>query len=158
MVELREAGSAWRPWRRPSPPRGSRRPGGRWAPATVLAVLRSVAHRAVILLGFAGMLRRSEVAALAVADVDESPEGLSVRVRHSKTDQAGEGAVVAILPGSFADTCPVRAVAAWRAAAGIVDGALFRPGRGACGARGATGTTRCAVAERRPLERPAMTS
>ncbi|HKN37942.1 MAG TPA: integrase, partial [Acidimicrobiia bacterium] len=72
------------------------------------------------------MLRRSEVAALALADVDESPEGLSVTVRHSKTDQAGEGAVVAILPGSFPDTCPVRAVAAWRAAAGVVDGALFR--------------------------------
>ena len=82
--------------------------------------------RAVILLGFAGMLRRSEVAALTVADVDESAEGLSVTVRHSKTDQAGEGAVVAILPGSFADTCPVRAVAAWQEAAGIVDGALFR--------------------------------
>src|SRR5439155_15935995 len=76
--------------------------------------------------GFAGMLRRSEVAALAVADVEESPEGLSVTVRHSKTDQAGEGAVVAILPGSFAGTCPVRAVAAWWAAAGISDGALFR--------------------------------
>jgi len=71
------------------------------------------------------MLRGSEVAALTLADVEESPEGLSVTVRHSKTDQAGEGAVVAIPPGSFADTCPVRAVAAWRAAGGIVEGALF---------------------------------
>src|SRR5437016_1871587 len=62
---------------------------------------------------------------MLIPDVDESPEGLSITVRHSKTDQAGEGAVVAILPGSFADTCPVRAVAAWRAA-GIVDGGLFR--------------------------------
>ena len=112
------------------------------------------------------MLRGSEVAALALADVEESPEGLSVTVRHSKTDQAGEGAVVAIPPGSFADTCPVRAVAAWRTAAGIVDGALFarvdRHGRllgpmsgqavarviaqGAerAGLKGATGPTRCA--------------
>src|SRR4029077_16264252 len=55
--------------------------------------------RPVILLGFAGMLRRSEVAALALADVDESPERLSVTVRHSQTHPAGEGAVVAILPG-----------------------------------------------------------
>jgi integrase len=60
----------------------------------------TTADRAVILFGFAGMLRRSEVAALALADVDESPEGLSVTVRRSKTDQVGEGAVVAILPGS----------------------------------------------------------
>jgi hypothetical protein len=35
----------------------------------------------------------------------QPPRTLSVRIRHSKTDQAGEGAVVAILPGSFADTC-----------------------------------------------------
>lgn len=82
--------------------------------------------RAVILLGFAGMLRRSEIAALIVADIEESPEGLVVRVRRSKTDQGGQGAEVAILAGAFEDTCPVRALAAWRAAAGIEKGPLFR--------------------------------
>lgn len=82
--------------------------------------------RAVILLGFAGMLRRSEIAALTVADIEETPEGLVVTVRRSKTDQAGDGAEVAILAGAFQDTCPVRAVSAWRAAAGIEDGPLFR--------------------------------
>jgi hypothetical protein len=46
------------------------------------------------------------------------------RIRHSKTDQEGAGATVAIVPGSIA--CPVAAVRAWRDAAGIVSGALFR--------------------------------
>jgi site-specific recombinase XerD len=88
--------------------------------------LIGVRDRAIVVIGFAGMLRRSEIAALAVADVAEPPEGLELRIRHSKTDQAGEGRIVALPYGSFPDTCPVRTLAAWRAAAGIADGPLFR--------------------------------
>jgi site-specific recombinase XerD len=82
--------------------------------------------RAVIVIGFAGMLRRSEVAALSVTDVVERPEGLEFTIRYAKTDQAGEGRIVALPYGSFPETCPVRTLAAWRTAAGISEGPLFR--------------------------------
>jgi site-specific recombinase XerD len=81
--------------------------------------------RALILLGFAGAFRRSELVALDVADIEESEAGLRVTIRHSKTDQDGEGATIAIARGAVA--CPVRALREWLDAAGIESGALFRP-------------------------------
>jgi integrase len=82
--------------------------------------------RALLLLGFAGFLRRSELVALDVGDVVEVPEGLEVLVRRSQTDQRGEGAVLPIPWGGHEATCPVRAWRAWLAAAGIGDGPAFR--------------------------------
>lgn len=93
--------------------------------------------RALLLLGFAGAFRRSELVALDVSDLDLDPEGLRVRIRRSKTDQEGRGTIKGIPYGHHTDTCPVRAVQAWMAAAGIRDGALFRSVRvgGAVGGR-----------------------
>ena len=51
-------------------------------------------------------------------------DGLQITIRHSKTDQEGAGATIAIVRGSIA--CPVAAVKAWRDAAGITSGPLFR--------------------------------
>jgi site-specific recombinase XerD len=53
--------------------------------------LRSLRDRALLLLGFAGALRRSELVALDVADLEETAEGLLVHIRRSKTDQEGAG-------------------------------------------------------------------
>jgi len=47
--------------------------------------------RALLLIGFAGAFRRSELVALDVEDVEEVPEGLRVTIRRSKTDQEGRG-------------------------------------------------------------------
>jgi len=80
--------------------------------------------RALILLGFAGALRRSELVALDLADIEESDAGLRVTIRQAKTDQDGEGVTIAIARGMIA--CPVRALRAWLDAAGIESGALFR--------------------------------
>jgi|GEM_PF-1532962 len=58
--------------------------------------------RAILLLGFALAARRSELVALDVADIEECPEGLRVRIRKSKTDQEGAGTWVVMdapLPG-----------------------------------------------------------
>lgn len=82
--------------------------------------------RALLLLGFAGALRRSELVGLDVADVEPRPQGLVITLRRSKTDQEGAGARKGI-PRGRPETCPVRAVAAWAQAAGLVDGPLFRP-------------------------------
>ena len=82
--------------------------------------------RALLLLGFAGAFRRSELVALDVADVAERPEGLAVTIRRSKTDQEGAGRTVGIPYGSHYESCPVRALRAWLAAAGIAHGPLFQ--------------------------------
>jgi integrase len=80
--------------------------------------------RALLALGFAGAFRRSELVALTVADLTETPDGLRVLIKRSKTDQAGEGQEIAI-PRGFR-LRPVEAVQVWLEAAGIVTGPIFR--------------------------------
>ena len=92
-------------------------------PAHTLAGRRD---RALLLLGFAGGLRRSELVALDMEDVRETMDGLRVRLRHSRSAQDGEADEVRIPIAQHPDTCPMRALRAWRCAAGITTGALFR--------------------------------
>jgi integrase len=82
--------------------------------------------RAVLLVGFAGALRRSEIVGANVEDLEQRPEGLVLHLRRSKTDQQGEGRQVALLYGVDAHTCPVTAVEKWRTAGDVSTGALFR--------------------------------
>jgi site-specific recombinase XerD len=88
--------------------------------------LRGQRDRALLLAGFAGGFRRSELAALRVADLETTPDGLIVRLGRSKTDQEGQGRPVALPYGSDPRTCPVRAILAWLEQAGITAGPLFR--------------------------------
>ena len=67
--------------------------------------------RALVLLGFAGAFRRSELAALTLGDLEATPKGLLVTVRKGKGDQEGRGLVKAVVPG--ATHCPVRALLEW---------------------------------------------
>lgn len=94
---------------------------------TTLAGLRD---RAIFILGFAMMARRSELAALHLEDVREDEEGdLTILIRSSKTDQEGEGAEVIVPRGVHKDTDPVRVVRAYKAALaerGIATGRLLR--------------------------------
>ena len=87
--------------------------------------LSAIRDRALLLIGFAGAFRRSELVALNVEDIEETPEGLRVTIRRSKTDQEGYGHVIAIPRGVIA--CPVTALKAWLEAAGIAQGSVFRP-------------------------------
>jgi site-specific recombinase XerD len=82
--------------------------------------------RALLLLGFAGAMRRSELVGLDVADVVETADGLVVTLRRSKTDQEGQGRKIGIPYGSKLATCPVRSLRAWKARAQITEGPLFR--------------------------------
>src|ERR1700683_2630416 len=72
--------------------------------------LPGVRDRALLLAGFAGGFRRSELAALRVADLETTPDGLIVRLDRSKTDQEAQGRAVALPYGSDPRTCPGRAV------------------------------------------------
>lgn len=87
--------------------------------------LSSIRDRALLLLGFAGAFRRSELAALDFEDVEETAEGLRVTICRSKTDQEGQGYLIAIPFGTLA--CPVKALKAWFQASGIASGPIFRP-------------------------------
>ncbi len=86
--------------------------------------LRAVRDRAILAIGMAAALRRSEIVALAVEHVGIVPEGLRLTIARSKTDQGGQGAVIAIPEGSRIR--PKALLLAWMAAAGHQDGPLFR--------------------------------
>ena len=74
--------------------------------------------RAIILLGFAGAFRRSELVALDLEDCTFSRDGLTVMLRRSKTDQQSAGRKIGIPYGSNPDTCPVRNLQGWIEQAG----------------------------------------
>ncbi len=106
------------------------------APATIGDIRRMVSRlgedtidvrdRALLLVGFAGAFRRSELVALDVADLVDNDDGLVIAVRRSKRDQEGRGDTKAIPYGTDHETCPVRAVKAWMEHAGITEGPVFR--------------------------------
>lgn len=86
---------------------------------------RLIRDKAVILLGYAGGFRRSEVARLRVEDVSFETKGIRVKLLSSKTDKARKGRFVGI--GSWSgEYCPVQAVRDWLDAAGIQSGPIFR--------------------------------
>jgi integrase len=82
--------------------------------------------RALLLFGFVGALRRSELVALRVEDVRTVGGGLRLRIIRGKTDQAGQGAEIGLPRGRHAETCPVLAFNDWQAVARRKAGPLFR--------------------------------
>lgn len=70
-------------------------------------------------------MRRSELIALTLLDLEEKPDGLLVTIRRSKTDQQGHGQLVAVARGTHPDTDPVAALAGWRRLRGHAPGPLF---------------------------------
>ncbi len=90
---------------------------------TDLAGLRD---RALLLVCFAGALRRSELVGLDAEHVSLTPDGLRLLVARSKTDAEGAGAEVWLASGRVPETCPVTALAAWLDEAPITAGPLFR--------------------------------
>jgi site-specific recombinase XerD len=90
--------------------------------------LGGIRDRALLLIGFAGALRRSELVALDLEDVARHPKGIVLTLRRSKTDQAGEGKTKAIPHGRRLKV--VAALDAWTAAAAITEGPIFRGVRG----------------------------
>ena len=88
--------------------------------------LKGLRDRALLLLGFAGAFRRSELVALDTDHLIERDEGFAVRIASSKTDQEGQGQMVAIPRVEGSAYCPVRAVTDWMVVAGITQGSVFR--------------------------------
>ena len=70
--------------------------------------------KALLLLGFAGAFRRSELTGLRWADLQPVDGGLIIHLRCSKTDLAGRGRNIGIPAGKSTLTCPVRALTRWQ--------------------------------------------
>jgi integrase len=98
--------------------------------ATIVAGLgsstRDLRDRAVLLLGFAGALRRSEISSLDCCWIERTQRGLVISMPRSKTDQEGKGRRIGI-PRGHAPVCPVTTLEAWLEASAIMDGSVFRP-------------------------------
>jgi integrase len=88
--------------------------------------VKDVRDRALLLLGFAGGFRRSELVGLDVADIEIVRQGIIITLRHSKTDQDGAGRKIGI-PHGRTQHCPVAAVTAWLARSAITQGPVFCP-------------------------------
>jgi integrase len=114
LLDVLEACPTTRAWRTPSK-----------APEPDLAGARD---KALLLVGFVGALRRSELAALDFEHVAEHPQGLVVTIRRSKTNQEGIEPELVVLPlGPNPARCPVRALRSWSELAKISGGPVFRP-------------------------------
>lgn len=87
--------------------------------------LPGLRDRALLLLGFAGAFRRSELARIAIADIEDTEHGLRITLPVSKGDRGMRGVQVGIPYGQSA-LCPVRALRRWLQAAEITTGPVFR--------------------------------
>ncbi len=81
--------------------------------------------RALLLIGFAGAFRRSELSAIQCDWITRTEQGISVVLRKSKTDQESKGRTV-VIPRVGGQICPVAALEAWLEASEIKEGVLFR--------------------------------
>ena len=90
-----------------------------------LATLRGMRDRALLLYGFAGALRRSELVAMNLTHIEAHEKGHLLTIPFSKADQEGRGQTIPILAQPGSRYCPVAALQAWVAAAKINEGAVF---------------------------------
>jgi integrase len=92
--------------------------------APIPSDLRGLRDRAILLTGFAGALRRSELAPIRVEQLEKTERGMRLTLHQTKGSQTA--AVIVPLPYGRTELCPVRAITAWLEAAGIVSGPVFR--------------------------------
>ena len=82
--------------------------------------------RSIILMGFSGGFRRSEIVSLNYDDLDFVSEGLKINLKRSKTDQFGEGSVKGLPSFDNTKYCPVLSLKNWIQVSNINSGPLFR--------------------------------
>jgi integrase len=87
--------------------------------------MKAARDKALLLIGFSGAFRRSELVALRYEDITCFESGVELLIRRSKTDQVGAGRTV-FIPHARGSRCPVKALMDWISTAGIVSGPLFR--------------------------------
>ena len=91
-----------------------------------VGTVRDARDRALLLIGFAGAFRRSELSAVDCKWIERTAGGLVITIPKSKTDQEGQARQVAIPRGRNA-ICPIKALEQWLERSGITEGPVFRP-------------------------------
>lgn len=86
--------------------------------------MKAARDAALLLIGFAGAFRRSELVSIRVEDVAYLPQGIEILLRKSKTDQEGRGRVV-FIPNAKGSRCPVKSLTRWLELYGVTKGPLF---------------------------------
>tara|TARA_B100000700_G_C14920741_1_gene796949 strand:- start:161 stop:1075 length:915 start_codon:yes stop_codon:yes gene_type:complete len=86
---------------------------------------RRLKNKALILIGFAGGFRRSELVAIQFEDIDFVKEGVKIFIKRSKTDQSGEGMTKGIPYFLNQDYCPVTSLKDWIKKSEIKSGKVF---------------------------------
>ena len=84
-----------------------------------------IRDKAIILVGFSGGFRRSELVSIEHEDVEFVTEGVKIFVKRSKTDQSGEGMTKAIPYFTNSNYCPVKSLNEWFIKSGIKTGKIF---------------------------------
>ena len=87
--------------------------------------MKAARDRALLLIGFAGAFRRSELVAIKCEHVTQLANGIEIFLPGSKTDQEKAGRTV-FIPNANGNHCPVRALAQWLEIAGVNEGNVFR--------------------------------
>lgn len=88
--------------------------------------LTEIRDKAILLLGFLGAFRRSEISNLNVEDIERYPQGIVITLTHSKTDQEKSGQQVGIPYLDNPEMCAITALNRWKMTANIQEGPLFR--------------------------------
>jgi len=86
---------------------------------------KGIRDKALLLIGFAGAFRRSELAGLQYSDIEYVQQGILIYLRRSKTDQIREGRKIAI-PHARGAVCPIISLSEWLEHSKIIEGAIFR--------------------------------
>ena len=87
--------------------------------------IRKIRDKALVLIGFSGGFRRSELVNIEYEDIEFVEEGVKIFVKRSKTDQSGEGMTKAIPYFDNINFCPVKALNKWVVEAELKDGKIF---------------------------------
>jgi len=88
--------------------------------------MKKIRDRSIILIGFSGGFRRSEIVALNYDDLEFVQEGLKITLKKSKTDQFGEGSIKGLPYFDNSQYCPVISLEKWIKVSKIDSGPLFR--------------------------------
>ncbi|MDA7832218.1 tyrosine-type recombinase/integrase [Candidatus Pelagibacter sp.] len=88
--------------------------------------IKKFRDRSIILIGFSGGFRRTEIVSLDYEDLDFVTEGLKINLRRSKTDQFGEGFKKALPYFDNSQYCPVVSLKKWIEVSKITSGPIFR--------------------------------
>ena len=88
--------------------------------------IKKLRDRSIILVGFGGGFRRTELISIDHEDLEFVPEGLKITIRRSKTDQFGEGMIKGLPYFTNETYCPVTSLKKWLEISKVKSGPIFR--------------------------------